>query len=293
MSHYRRSWPISAACWTTAGAANPWNIDDDRSPLDIHARVSMAAEAGFIGFGIRHMDLLEVERDIGLKAFRALLASHEIQFLEIEFLEHWYCDEPLGKIARNQIEDFSRFAGELGPRHIKVGPETDGRALDLRKFTESVHLISQKFEPFGCKLAIEAMPYADLKSPLTTLDVLEELNLKNVGIALDVWHVARAGISYDQLAAIPSDLIVTAELCDGTVQPEADLITDSIDGRLLPGHGGLGVDHFVEQLLSQGYEGPWGVEMLSAEFRAMDPEKAVNQSAQAALRVLDAGSRLY
>ena len=56
---------LIAACWTTAGACEPLGADD-RSPVPIRDRLEAASRAGFAGFGIRHGDLLDVERELGL-----------------------------------------------------------------------------------------------------------------------------------------------------------------------------------------------------------------------------------
>jgi|tagenome__1003787_1003787.scaffolds.fasta_scaffold20698470_2 hypothetical protein len=82
---------LIAACWTTAGACDPMG-PDDRSPLPIEDRVGTHACARFVGFGIRHGDLLEVERGLGFPGFRSLLDDNGIEHLELEFLEGWYAD---------------------------------------------------------------------------------------------------------------------------------------------------------------------------------------------------------
>jgi hypothetical protein len=57
-----------AACPTTAGACEPMGADN-RSPVPIRERVVAASQVGFAGFGIRHEDLLDVERTFSFAKF--------------------------------------------------------------------------------------------------------------------------------------------------------------------------------------------------------------------------------
>lgn len=279
---------ISAACWTTAGACDPWDPSgDDTSPLSLEQRMKWAAEAGFVGFGIRYRDLLAAETEIGLEGILALKDEFGFDFLELEFIEHWYCEERNNPRWSQQVEDFVRFADGLGPRHIKVGPEADGRSFDREAFVSGIQRLSKVFLASGTHIAVEAMPFADISSPFELEEVLKHLALPNVGIVLDVWHVASGGISFAELENLDLQGIILVELSDGKFSTEAPTVADTIDTRLFPGTGEMEVVSFCRQLLSMGYEGPWGVEMLSTEFRSMEPTEAIHNSWLSANTVLE------
>ncbi len=119
---------LIAACWTSAGAcdARPDTLDD-RSPLPIGRRVAAVAAAGFAGFGIRHGDLLTVERETGFPAFRRMLDDHGLRILELEFLEGWFLPrDDLRRAASDAARaDFVRAANRSnGGKAFIVLPST-------------------------------------------------------------------------------------------------------------------------------------------------------------------------
>ena len=116
MSHYE----LIAAGWTTAGAAKTMT-DDDRSPVDIRTRVEVAGRAGFRGFGLAHLDLLDVEHGIGFKAFRSLLDDNGIEYFEIEFLMDWFASGERRAESDKIRHGMLRAAEAVGARHIKAG----------------------------------------------------------------------------------------------------------------------------------------------------------------------------
>lgn len=287
-----RATPIfGAACWTTAGAANPWASDgDDRSPETIYDRVRWAAEAGLAGFGIRHMDLAHVEQTVGLPTFRKLLDHHGFDYLEIEFLENWYGEGSQRAGGDRQVVDFLRFAAELGPRHIKVGFRVDNGAWDFEKVRDRLAELSDQFEATGTLLAIEPMPYADVKTPDAALELIKSVGARNLGIVVDFWHTVRSGLYPSDLAAIPVDRIVVVEVADGYATALEPLIVDCIDNRALPGEGDFPVVEMVRSLSQAGYSGPWSMEMLSTSFRAMPAKEGIKRAASATRREVAAGS---
>jgi len=278
---------LAAACWTTAGAADPWATDgDDRSPLDIAQRLGWASEAGFTGFGIRHRDLSHIDDTIGLPRFQRLLDESGMEYLEIEFLEHWYCDGFDRAGGDRQVTEFLRFANELGPRHIKVGFEVDGRALNTPLVSARLAELCELFAATETILAIESMPYADVTRPDVALEILNTVGSTNLGLVIDYWHVTRAGVTPEDLARIPVDKIVSVELGDGHSKPHLPLMTDSIDHRLFPGEGSFPVTDLTATLARNGYRGPWSVEMLSTDFRVMPPNEAMMTAARTTRHVV-------
>ena len=52
-----------------------------------------------------------------------------------------------------------------------------------------------------------------------------------------------------------------------------DLIDETVNHRQLPGEGEFEIPAYVEVCQEIGYEGPWGVEVLSAELRSLPIEE--------------------
>jgi sugar phosphate isomerase/epimerase len=89
----------------------------------------------------------------------------------------------------------------------------------------------------------------------------------NGGIILDTWHIAKLGIPYEKVGEIPAQYLISVELNDGTYKAPWSLLEDTIHHRRYCGDGEFEVPRFIEQVRKTGYEGPYGIEVLSEELR--------------------------
>ncbi|MBM9467836.1 sugar phosphate isomerase/epimerase family protein [Nakamurella leprariae] len=277
---------LISACWTTAGACEPMAADD-RSPLDVTDRVRAAARAGFRGFGIRHGDLMRVEQTLGFADFRRLLDDHGMRHLEFEFLEGWYDTGEVRRLSDVRRADFLRAAEALGARHIKVGGHLAGGTVDVDRVAEELHRLGADAAEVGTKVGIEPMPFADITTPAMGLEIVQRAGHPAAGLFIDVWHVARAGVDVASLAELPGELLFGIELDDARAEVEGTLLEDTFNGREFPGEGVLDVQGFVDAIQRTGYQGPWGVEMLSTAYRRLPLEEAVQRAYDTAIRFLD------
>jgi sugar phosphate isomerase/epimerase len=282
------SYDLMAACWTSAGACRPRDADD-RSPLPILERVKAVADAGFTGFGIRHQDLLEVERTVGLVDFKKMLEDHGIKYSEVEFLEGWYLRPgPEREASDRQRADLLRGAEALGALHIKAGGRFDDPPFEPDLIAEDFHLLGQQAADAGTRVGFEPMPFADCKTPQDGLEVVLKADHPNAGLFLDVWHAGRAGVDFATLAEIPKEHIFSVEMSDADAEVRGTLIDDTFDERKFVGEGSLDIAGFVHAVKQTGYTGPWGVEMLSTDFRAMPVREATQKSYDTLITFLEA-----
>ena len=94
------------------------------------------------------------------------------------------------------------------------------------------------------------------------------------------------------LAAIPAHLIAAVELDDAAAQPVGSLWEDTIDKRRLPGQGDLDVPGFINAVRSAGWSGPWGVEILSDEYRKRPLAEATAEAYEATMAQFEIADRL-
>ena len=66
----------------------------------------------------------------------------------------------------------------------------------------------------------------------------------------------------DAIRELPAGTVVAAEVNDGERVPAATA-RRSIRDRRLPGEGDFDIKGFVATVHATGYDGPWGVELLS------------------------------
>ena len=279
---------LIAASWTTAGACSPGPLSpDDSSPVPIRRRVEAARRAGFNGFGLRHSDLAKVERDIGYAGFRTLLDDSGISHLELEFLEGWYETGEARAALDVRRYRLLRAAEALGARHIKVGPKLSGGPFEPEKIIPEFAKLASEAANAGTKVGLEPTAFADLKTPEQGLQIVRQAGHAAGGLFLDIWHTERAGVDFASLADIPATNITGVELADASAEFEGSLIDDTFNSRKFPGEGDFDVPGFVQAIRRTGYTGPWGVEMVSTEFRKLAVEEAARRAFASSIRFLD------
>ena len=95
---------------------------------------------------------------------------------------------------------------------------------------------------------------------------------------LDSWHVTRGQMDFARIAALPPGTIGGAELDDGTLETVGSPIADTLDRRRLCGEGEFDLAGFIAAVRASGYQGPWGVEIISVEQRARPLQEAADAS---------------
>jgi sugar phosphate isomerase/epimerase len=278
---------LIAACWTTAGACDAMG-PDDRSPVPIRERIAAATEAGFTGFGIGHSDLMDLERDIGFAAFRALLDEYGVVHLELEVLDQFHATGEARARSDAKRADLLRAAEALGALRMKsIGSFAGGEADVERAADEFGRLCEEARAASGMSVGLEPMPFSDIRTPDVALEIVRRAGQDNGGVFLDVWHVARAGLGMGELASIPAEHIAGVELDDADAEVRGTLLEDTFNGRRFPGEGVLDVRGFVDAVTKTGYPGPWGVEMLSTDFRALPVRDATRRAYDTTIRFLE------
>jgi sugar phosphate isomerase/epimerase len=108
-----------------------------------------------------------------------------------------------------------------------------------------------------------------------------------VGLLVDAWHVFRADTSLEELRdSLTPEMIFGVELDDAAHAMVGTPFEDTVDHRLLCGEGSFDLRGLVALFRDKGFDGPWGVEILSSSFRQLPVAQAVKLAAESALTVL-------
>jgi len=114
----------------------------------------------------------------------------------------------------------------------------------------------------------------------TALAIVEGADAPNGGLAIDTWHMSKLGIPPDDLRAVPARHLGWVELSDGHYRNLPDPVDETINHRELPGEGEFPLREYVAAVRDAGYEGPWGVEVLSQKLRARPIEQIFDRAAE-------------
>ena len=277
---------LVATAWTSAGNTSPMRVPAT-SPVPIAERVAAVAEAGFAGLGFAADDLAAVRDTIGFTALRSMITDHGLTHLEIELLERWWV--PAGEAGNSQAvrELLLDAADELGPAFIKIGSDLGPRTPHPNRLIEPLRELATQAVEHGTRIAIETMPFSIISTVPMGADIVSAAAHPAIGLLVDAWHVFRAGTSLEELrAALAPTMIFGVELDDAAHTMVGTPFEDTVDHRLLCGEGSFDLRGLVALLRDKGFDGPWGVEILSSSFRRLPVAQAVKLAAESALAVL-------
>ncbi len=271
---------LLALYWTTSGpvevhAGREWSL------FDLRDRCEQAARVGFSGIGLWHADLEHVLETRTLPEVKRLLDDNGLRHLELEFLWEWFLDPDDER--RLAAEPTRRLlfeaAAALGAHHIKVGniPGTPCEPAQLaERFAE---LCADAAEHHDATIVYEFMPFdVNVKDLDAALALVEGAGAPNGGLAIDTWHMSKLGIAPEELRRIPARFLSWVELSDGRYESLPDLVDETVNHRRLPGEGEFPIRAYVGACREAGYDGPWGVEVLSEELRQLPIEQIFDRA---------------
>jgi sugar phosphate isomerase/epimerase len=265
---------LMALYWTVSG------------PVEVHAgrewslfswpdRCAEAAKAGFKGIGLWHADVTHQLETTTLDEMATIFKDAGLKYLEVEFLAEFWVDkgEPARAESDRLREQLFETAAAFDAHHIKVG-NIPGTPCELDKLIEAfTELCQDAAKHTDAKVVYEFMPFdVNVNTLDTALELVQGAAEPNGALAIDTWHMGKLGISPADLKRIPPEYLGWVELSDGQYENLPDPIDEVVNRRKLPGEGEFDIPGYVEACQHVGYEGPWGVEVLSEELRNLPIE---------------------
>jgi sugar phosphate isomerase/epimerase len=255
--------------WTVSGPVEV-HVGREWSLFDFRERCEQAARVGMKGIGIWHADLEHVLESRTLPELRAIFDDAGLEYLELEFLMEWFLDPD---DERRQASERTRAllweaAAALPAHHVKVG-NIPGTPCDIDLLGERyAELCADAAEHHDAKVLYEFMPFdANVHDLDSALALVESADAPNGGLAIDTWHMSKLRIAPADLHRIPARHLGWVELSDGLNEDMDDLIDETVNHRRLPGEGEFPIRAYVQACRDAGYEGPWGIEVLSEDLR--------------------------
>jgi sugar phosphate isomerase/epimerase len=282
---------LMALYWTLSG------------PVEIHAgrewslfswpeRCAQATRAGFQGVGLWHADVSHQLETTTLEEMRKTFDDAGLRYLEVEFLDDFFAPPgtPQREASDRRRRQLFATAAAFDAHHIKVGniPETPCE-LD-RLIEEYAALCEDAAQHTDARVAYEIIPFDPIFTSLEEgIRLVTEAGRPNGGLAIDTWHMGKLRIPPEELRRIPGEYLAWVELSDGPVQYMEDPIDEVINHRRLPGEGEFDIPGYIEACRAIGYDGPWGVEVLSAQLRSLPLEEAAKRAYEATAAQFGAG----
>lgn len=279
---------IVAACWTSAGNVAPLDAPE-LSPFAIEDRVAAVAAAGYVGMGLAQDDLAHIRDTIGFPRLRALCSEAGLSHVEVEILTDWW-ETGDARARSDQTRTLLLTAAEaLGAPIIKIGTAF-GRSLEsIEVLAEPLRELAHQASERGARVAVEPMPFSMLATVPMAAELVRAVAHPGCGVMVDSWHVFRAGTTLDELReCLTADIVFGVELDDADEDVVGTLFEDTIHRRRLCGEGSFDLVGLVRTLRDIGWQGPWGVEIISDDFRRLPLDVALRAAYDAQTDVLSA-----
>lgn len=277
---------LVATAWTSAGDTSPMHVPAT-SPVPIAERIRAVADAGYVGLGLIQDDLRAVRDSIGFDRLRHLIEDAGLTHVEIELIERWWIPRGAAHHSFEVRELLFDAADVLSPAFIKIGSELGPPASRPESLVEPLRRLAHEAADHGTRIAIETMPFSRIATVPMGVDIVAAADHPGIGLLVDAWHVFRAGTSLDELRhALKPGMVFGVELDDAAAEVVGTLFEDTVHNRLLCGQGVFDLRGLVGVLSDNGFDGPWGVEILSDDFRALPVSEALQVAADTARAVL-------
>ena len=269
---------LLASYWTICGNAIP-ATGPEYSSFDFRDRVEAISRIGFNGMGIWHADLYKTLESRSLAEMRQILDDNGIEHVELEFLFDWFLDGEKKKQSDLEKARLLDAAEALHARHLKVG-DFFNTPTTVEKCAESFAVLCHDAANAGIDVVFELMPFAMIDNLEDSLTMLEMADTPNGGLMIDTWHMVKMGVSNETLAQVPGKHVLGVELNDGWLQTPhgMDMNTETTQHRQFCGEGEFDMDGLLAAIRSIGYDGPYGVEVISKANRSL-PLDVVAQKA--------------
>ena len=278
---------LIATSWTALGDVTP--LDKSWvSDIALPERLAILVEQGWSGIGFTQDELAIARDQDNFAAMRRQVEAAGIDHVEVEFLSDWWCDGAAGEASRRHLDVLLDGAEALGAAFIKIGTAFDEPIDDLEPLVAPLRRVCELAAARGQRIVFEPAAVSMVDTVPKGSDLISRAEMANCGLLVDFWHVLRAGTTAaDLLGTVPHGQVWAVELTDADREPAGDsLLEDTVNHRRYCGEGTIDIPALVAAMRELGFDGAWGVEILSTEHRALPLADGLRRARDTALSVL-------
>lgn len=136
------------------------------------------------------------------------------------------------------------------------------------------HGVRLGIEYIGTRMSAIRGKYPFIRTSAETKELIGEVGLANLGIALDSWHWFQAGETGEDILKLTNTDVVAVHICDAPAGVPREQMPDS-PRRLPCATGVIDMKAFLEALVKIGYEGPVETEPFDKSLSKMTTDEAM------------------
>ena len=215
-------------------------------------------QAGIDNFSVR--DYLERAGDLG--ALRDLLVTLGLECSDV------------GVLRIGERETTVEGAASLSRLAAATGASICTTAMDLPPGPAAVETLRRCADVLaagGVRMALEFLPYSPLPTLRSARSVCAAVGWERCGLLIDSWMFFRGDNGFAELESVTAEEIGYVQFDDAPEPVGADVAYESRHRRVLPGAGTFDLPRFSRAILDTGFDGVVSVEVLSKEFRGLEP----------------------
>lgn len=229
-----RQGPLSLAYLTVNGA----------DPLE---HIAAAAEAGYQAAGLRILPprhLADAPAVVGnaplIREIKRACNDYGIALLDAEVVSI------ASTSTLPELQAVVDTAAELGFTFIQTVVED----AEERRAADSLAALADLAAAAKMRIALEFMRFRAVTDLQQAMRLIQLAGRPNVQVLIDALHLARSGGTPEQVAALPTNSIALAQLCDAPAEaPPAELLAqEARTARLYPGDGALPLSDLLDAL---------------------------------------------
>jgi len=253
--------------------------------IGFEERFRAAAAAGFTDVSL-FWKTIQLHREQGGRDadFRDLADTLGLRIAQLEFATPRPAAER--EEFRTTAQDMADTAHFLGCETVHVVP-LDPRAT-RQDIVECLRILGGFCAVHSLSVGMEFVPFLSVVENLPdALSITRDTGLANVGVVLDAMHFQRGGAQWDALESAGPAEIVTFQLDDAPlVRPGDDYGSEAMEGRLLPGDGGIDLPRIIATLERIGFTGPLTMEVANRELNALPSTESTCIMAKSGSRLI-------
>jgi sugar phosphate isomerase/epimerase len=232
--------------------------------------VTAAAAAGFDACGI----WVQPERwdPVVTRAVRERMADTGMRVLDVEVLAI------TPDVPDDGLDRIVAIGAELGARYALVIATEPDPVRTADRFAR----LCERAAASGMRACLEFMRFTSVRTLADALAVVRAADHPAGAVLVDMLHLIRSGGGPGDLSGIDPALLPYTQLCDAPAAPPDEelttLVDEALNGRVLPGDGGLPVEEILAHLPAACSV---SCEILSSTLRARHPDPAARAKAVA------------
>lgn len=164
-----------------------------------------------------------------------------------------------GKLA----PDDTRYRGLLGVSEEEL----------IDRTAENVALAADIAAEHGINLYMEPLAWVPLGKIAQAEQVIAKAGRKNVGVAIDFWHMWTTQETPEYVASLDKSLIQIVHICDGIEFDGDGVPNQDILRNVWTGEGDIPLKRWIDAVKATGYDGWYSTEIFSNKIYERDPRQ--------------------